>query len=182
MKTYIALFRGINVGGNHLLPMKALKVLFEKNRCVDVQTYIQSGNVIFRSAPSDVSRIAKQLTGSVSRSHGFEPRVVVLTLGELENATAGNPFPESAKDPKSLHLFFLAEVPKRPDLKSFESLKTPTERFELKGTTLYLHTPDGFGRSKLAACAEKLLGVEATARNWRTVTTLLEMAKTRFGR
>lgn len=158
--------------------MKALKILCEKNGCVDVQTYIQSGNVIFRSARSDASRIAKQLTGSVSSRHGFEPRVVVLTVGEIESAAAGNPFPEAAKDPKSVHLFFLAEVPKRPDLESFESLKAPTERFELKGTTLYLHTPDGFGRSKLAARAEKLLGVAATARNWRTVTTLLEMART----
>ena len=177
MKTYIALFRGINVLGRNLLPMKALKVLCEKNGCVDVQTYIQSGNVIFRSARPDVSRIAKQLTGSVSKGHGFEPRVVVLTLGEIENAAAGNPFPEAAKDPKSLHLFFLAEVPKKPDLKSFESLKTPTERFVLKGRTFYLHTPDGFGRSKLAARAEKLLGVGATARNWRTVTTLVDIAK-----
>jgi uncharacterized protein (DUF1697 family) len=178
VKTYIALFRGINVLGKNLLPMKALKVLCEKNGCLDVQTYIQSGNVIFRSELSDASRIAKQLTGSVSRSHGFEPRVVVLTLDDIENATVGNPFPEAARDPKSLHLFFLAELPKRPDLKSFELLKAPTERFELKGTTLYLHTPDGFGSSKLAARAEKLLGVEATARNWRTVTTLLEIAKT----
>jgi uncharacterized protein (DUF1697 family) len=178
VKTYIALFRGVNVVGRNLLPMKALKSLCEKNGCVDVQTYIQSGNVIFRSALSDASLIAKQLTDSVSRGHGFEPRVVVLTLDEIEHAAAGNPFPEAAKDPKSLHLFFLAEVPRKPDLKSFESLRTKNERFELKATTLYLHTPDGFGRSKLAARAEKLLGVAATARNWRTVTTLLEMAKT----
>jgi uncharacterized protein (DUF1697 family) len=175
--TYIALFRGINVLGRNLLPMKALKILCEKNGCVDVQTYIQSGNVIFRSERSDVSGIAKQLSGSVSKSHGFEPRVVVITLAEIEKATAGNPFPEADKDPKSLHVFFLAEAPKRPDLTSFESLKTPTERFELKGKTFYLHTPDGFGRSKLAARAEKLLGVDATARNWRTVTTLVEIAK-----
>jgi len=176
VKTYIALFRGINVLGRNLLPMKALKVLCEKNGCVDVRTYIQSGNVIFRSGLSDITRITKQLAGSVSKSHGFEPRVVVLTLSEIENAAAGNPFPEATRDPKSLHIFFLAEVPKSPDLKSLESLRT-TERFHLKGRTLYLHTPDGFGRSKLASRAEKLLGVHATARNWRTVTTLLGIAK-----
>jgi uncharacterized protein (DUF1697 family) len=178
VNTYIALFRGVNVLGRNLLSMKALKILVEKNGCVDVQTYIQSGNVIFRNALSDAPRIANQLTHSVSRGHGFEPRVLVLTLDEIEHAAAGNPFPEAAEDPKSLHLFFLAEVPSKPDLKSFESLKTRNERFELKATTLYLHTPDGFGRSKLAARAEKLLGVAATARNWRTVTTLLELAKT----
>jgi uncharacterized protein (DUF1697 family) len=176
MKTYIALFRGINVGGSHLLPMRDLTLVLEKNGCVDVQTYIQSGNVIFRSAMSDASRLAQQLAGAVFRSHGFEPRVLVLTRTELEGAVAGNPFREAEETPKSLHLFFLVDRPKRPDLKSLEALLAKTERFALKGRVFYLHTPDGFGISKLAQRAERLLGVEATARNWRTVRTLLEMA------
>jgi uncharacterized protein (DUF1697 family) len=176
MKTYIALFRGINVGGSHMLPMKELKLLLEKNGCVDVRTYIQSGNVIFRSAMSDADRLATQVTAAVSDSHGFEPRILVLTRGELESAAAGNPFPEADENPKSVHLFFLAERPKKPDLKPLEALKAKSERFALKGKVLYLHTPDGFGRSKLAARAERALGVDATARNWHTVTTLLAMA------
>jgi uncharacterized protein (DUF1697 family) len=177
MKTFIALFRGINVVGKNLLPMKELKVVFEKHGCIDVQTYIQSGNVIFRSSVSDRVRLATQLTSALSASHGFEPRVLVLTPRELENAAAGNPFREAGADPKSLHLFFLTERPKKLDLASFDGVKTSTERFELKGRVFYLHTPDGFGNSKLAARAERLLGVPATARNWRTVTTLVEMAK-----
>ena len=180
MNAYIALFRGINVGGSHLLPMKELKLVLEKNGCVDVRTYIQSGNVIFRSALSDAARLAKQLSAAILRSHGFELRVLVLTRGELESAAAGNPFPEAGENPKSLHLFFLADLPRKPDLKSFEALKAKNERFELKGRIFYLHTPDGFGTSKLAERAERLLGVEATARNWRTVTTLLEMVKVCF--
>jgi uncharacterized protein (DUF1697 family) len=175
MTTYIALFRGINVVGKHVLPMKELKRLFERNACVDVQTYIQSGNVIFRSAASDVAGLAKQLTKAVSTGHGFEPRVLVLTRQELERAAAGNPFPEAGPNPKSLHLFFLAERPARPDLASLEALQTKTERFALRGRVFYLHTPDGFGPSKLARSVERFLGVEATARNWRTVTTLLAM-------
>ena len=178
MNTYIALFRGINVGGSHVLPMKELKLVLEKNGCVEVQTYIQSGNAIFRSSMSDVARVAKRLTASVSKSHGFEPRVVVLTRGELESAAARNPFQEASQNPKSLHLFFLAGLPKQPDLKSIEALKAKDERFALEGTTFYLHTPRGFGTSKLAERAERLLGVETTARNWRTVTKLLEMLKT----
>ncbi len=177
MKTYIALFRGINVGGSHMLPMKELKLVLEQNDCLDVRTYIQSGNVIFRSAMSDVGRLEKRLTAAVSKSHGFEPRVLVLTRAELENAAAGNPFPEASENPKSLHVFFLAEPPRKPDLKACEALKARTESFELKGSVFYLHTPDGFGTSRLAQRAERLLGVAATARNWRTVTTLLEMAK-----
>ena len=176
MNSYIALFRGINVGGNHLLPMKELKVVLEKNGCTDVQTYIQSGNVILRSKVSDAARLAKQLTAAVAKSHGFPPRVLLLTRDELERAAAGNPFPEAHANPKSVHLFFLAEPPPKADVKALEALKTETERFALKGQIFYLHTPDGFGTSKLAARAERLLGVDATARNWRTVTTLLEMA------
>jgi len=177
LETLVALFRGINVGGNNRLPMKDLEALFAKNGCVDVKTYIQSGNVIFRSAMSDGARLAERLTAAVSSRHGFAPRVLVLTRRELERAAAGNPFPEADGNPKSVHLFFLTERPKKADLKSLEALKTKTERFALEGKVLYLHTPDGFGSSKLAQRAERLLGVEATARNWRTVTTLLEMAR-----
>ena len=177
MKTYIALFRGINVGGSRVLPMKALKALLEENDCVDVRTYIQSGNVIFRSAVSDAAGLANRIENAVSRDRGFKPRVLVLALGEIESAAAGNPFPEAAENPKSLHLFFLVDRPRRPDLNALDELKAKTERFELKGKVLYLHAPAGFGASKLAARAESLLGVEATARNWRTVTMLLEMAQ-----
>jgi len=178
MKTYIALLRGINVGGNHMLPMKELKLVLERHDCLDVRTYIQSGNVVFRSATSDVGRLAARLTAAIGKSHGFEPRVLLLTRGELENAARGNPFPESRENPKSVHLFFLAEPPKKPDLNACEALKIGTERFKLTGSVFYLHTPEGFGPSKLAARVEKLLGVAATARNWRTVMTLVDMAKT----
>lgn len=175
--TCIALLRGINVGGSHLLPMKELKVLFEQNGCRDVQTYIQSGNVVFRSSKADAARLAKRLAAAVSKRHGFEPSVFVLSGAELADAAARNPFPQASEHPKSLHLFFLAEPPKRPDLPACEAIKARTERFALDGNVFYLYTPDGFGISKLAARAERLLGVAATARNWRTVQTLLEIAK-----
>ena len=175
MQTYIALFRGVNVGGSNMLPMKSLKTLIEACGCADVQTYIQSGNVVFRSAAPDAVRLAKRLGAAVLKGHGFEPRVLVLTREDLERAANANPFPEAAANPKSVHLFFLAEKPKQPDVKALEDVKTRTERFALKDRVFYLHTPDGFGTSKLAGRAEKLLGVAATARNWRTVTVLLGM-------
>ena len=177
MKTYIALFRGINVGGNHMLPMKELKLVLERHDCLDVRTYIQSGNVVFRSATSDVGRLAARLTAAIGKSHGFEPHVLLLTRSELQKAARGNPFPESIETPKNLHLFFLVEPPKQPDLKACEALKTTTERFKLTDSVFYLHTPDGFGSSKLVGRVEKLLGVRATARNWRTVVTLLQMTE-----
>jgi uncharacterized protein (DUF1697 family) len=177
MKTYIALFRGINVGGNNMLPMKELKSALERAACADVRTYVQSGNVVFRSDVPDVKGLAKRLTAAISKSHGFEPHIIILTHAELKNAASGNPFPEANDNPQTVHLFFLAEPPRTPDVKACDALKTSTERFKLKGSVFYLHTPDGFGRSKLAGRAERLLGVPATARNWRTVTTLLEMAQ-----
>ena len=96
--------------------------------------------------------------------------------GELERVMARNPFPEAESDPKTLHLGFLASVPNNPDLDKLETLKSDTERFRLIDTVFYLHAPDGIGRSKLAARAERLLGVPMTDRNWRTVVKLREMA------
>jgi uncharacterized protein (DUF1697 family) len=175
--TYIALLRGINVVGSHQLPMMDLKAMFERNGCVDVQTYIQSGNVVFRSAVSRTDRLASRIATAVSAARGFEPRVLVLTRRELERAAAHNPFREAEASPKTLHLFFLTKPARKADVRSMDTLKTTSERFALKGRVFYLHTPDGFGPSKLAGRAERLLGVDATARNWRTVTTLLEMAR-----
>jgi uncharacterized protein (DUF1697 family) len=177
MRTYIALFRGINVGGNHMLPMKDLKRLLEKQDCVDVRTYIQSGNAVFRTDAADVRRFSTRITAAISKSHGFEPRVLLLTRKELEAAAAANPFPEAGENPKNVHLFFLSESPAKPNLDGCRTLQTKTERFALTKAVFYIHTPDGFGTSKLAGRVEQMLGVKATARNWRTVTTLLEMAQ-----
>jgi uncharacterized protein (DUF1697 family) len=177
MKTGIALFRGINVGGRHMVPMKDLKLLIEQEGCAGVRTYIQSGNAIFRSPLDDVPALERRLTACVAKRYGFEPRVLVLTLGELERAAAANPFPAASQHPTSLHLFFLVDRPKRPDLTAMQALATAGERFALKGKVFYLYTPDGVGTSKVAAQVDRHLGVQSTARNWRTVTTLLEMAK-----
>jgi uncharacterized protein (DUF1697 family) len=178
MAMYIALFRGINVIGRRIVPMKELKVLLGKAGCLDVQTYIQSGNALFRS-DADPATLSKQLAAAVSKRYGFEPHVIVKTRAQLERAAAGNPFPEADARPTTLHLFFLAKAARKADIASLEALRASSEQFALKGTTFYLYTPDGFGSSKLAQRAERLLGVEATARNWRTVKTLIELARGR---
>ena len=177
MDICIALFRGINVGGNRQLPMAELRTMLEKHGCAEVRTYIQSGNAIFCSKASDYAGLAKRIGAAVAKSRGFEPRVLILTRSELEKAAAANPFPQASAKPQSLHLFFLADTPTKPDLKALAALKTLTEQFVLKGKVFYLYPPDGLGKSKLAEKAERLLGVDATARNWRTVTTLVEMAQ-----
>lgn len=177
MTTWIALLRGINMGGHHKLPMKSLAALLEQLGCRDVRTYIQSGNAVFRHAARDGQRLAGQIGAAIREAHGFEPFVLLLRREELERSAAGNPFPHAESSPTRLSLFFLGGAPERPDLAGLDRLKRPTETFVLDGATFYLHTPDGFGNSKLAARIPALLGVEATARNWRTVTTLLELAR-----
>jgi uncharacterized protein (DUF1697 family) len=176
MRTCIALFRGINVGGNNMIPMKDLRLIIEQQGCAEVRTYIQSGNAIFRTPLEDLSLLESRLTAAIARRYGFEPRVVVLTHKELERAAAANPFPEASAHPKNLHLFFLVDRPARPDLAGMQGLATPGERFALKGKTFYFYAPDGIGRSRLAARIDRHLGVQSTARNWRTVMTLIELA------
>jgi len=176
MRTCIALFRGINVGGKNSLPMKGLVALLEELGAGNIRTYIQSGNAIFQSAEIDASHLSQKICAEIKKRHGFEPYVLLLGLDDLERAIADNPFPEAETEPSSLHLGFLASAPHNPDLKKLESLKKESERFQLKGNVFYLHAPEGVGRSKLAASAEKLLGVPMTDRNWRTVCKIREMA------
>ena len=100
----------------------------------------------------------------------------VLTIDDYRSVVAANPYPDAADTPKYLHVWFLIGTADSPDLDTLRSLKSPTEKFELQSSAFYLHAPDGIGRSKLAQKVDKCLGVETTARNWRTVTRLAELA------
>jgi len=176
MNTYVALFRGINVGGNNVLPMKALIARLEEVGAIRIRTYIQSGNAVFQCAEKDASLIAKQLAAGIKKHHGFEPHVLLLGLEAITCAIAENPFPDAQDDPTNLHLGFLASVPKKPDLEKLDGLRKTSERFHLRNNVFYLHAPEGVGRSRLAAASEKLLGVPMTDRNWRTVCKIAELA------
>lgn len=177
MKTYIALFRGINVGGNNSLPMKELVAALEALGARGIRTYIQSGNAVLDSDEEDAARLCARISSAIQQRRGFAPQVLLLTREDLARAIQENPFPEAATDHKALHAGFLAATPKTPDLAALEALRSASERFVLRGAVFYLHAPDGVGRSKLAAKAEKLLGVPMTSRNWQTVCKVLELAK-----
>jgi len=177
MKTYIALFRGINVGGNSILPMKDLVSLLENLGCQKIKTYIQSGNAVFRSEEENAGRLSSKISAEIKKSRGFDPQVLLLESDEIKKAVESNPFPEAESEPKTLHVNFLASLPENPNLKALESIKKPSERFEIKDNIFYLHAPEGAGRSKLAASAERMLGVSMTGRNWRTVCKILAMAQ-----
>jgi len=175
MSIYIALFRGINVGGKNPHPMKVLVDILETLGSRNVETYIQSGNAVFQHGEPDALRLTLKIQAEIRTRCGFEPHVLLLRPEEFEAAFAGNPFREAVSQPKTLHVAFLASAPVKPDLKKLEILRKNSERFSLKDKVFYLHAPEGLGRSKLAAGLEKSLGVSLTSRNWRTVCSVRSM-------
>lgn len=174
--TGIALLRGINVGGRNPLPMKSLREILAGLGLRRVRTYVQSGNAVFEAPADGCDGLASRIGEAIGRKHGFVPQVLVLTVEELQRAVVGNPFPAAESEPKSLHLSFLETAPAAPDLEKLENLRRDSESFRLIDQVFYLHAPDGIGRSKLAAAAEKALGVTATGRNWRSVQAILALA------
>ena len=178
MHTWVALFRGINVGGNNILKMAELKNLLQSLGCSEVKTYIQSGNVVFQSAGKKPAPLTRKIRTGVKAQYGFEPKVLLLTPSELRAAVDGNPFAKAITEPKTLHFFFLEASATQPDFASLDQAKSPSEEYELADGVFYLHAPEGIGRSKLAANAEKHLGVATTARNYRTVEKVLSMVMT----
>jgi uncharacterized protein (DUF1697 family) len=175
--TFIAFFRGNNVGGRSTLPMKELVTIFESLGARDVRTYINSGNVVFRLDNPDLSEFSRRFAAAIRERYGFEPGILVLSPGDLEEAVRENPFPGAVREPAALHLGFLARVPERPDLEKLTALRKETEQFSLRGRVFYLYAPEGVGRSRLAAGAEKALGVPMTDRNWGTVMKIREMVR-----
>jgi len=173
MAVYIALFRGINVGGANILPMKDLKKLLEEIGCEKVQTYIQSGNVVFRNNKKARSDLAREIGTAIYKQFGFEPKVMLLEQNELQKAVDDNPY--KTGEGKTRHFYFLDAPPQNPDLNRLKALKSPSEKFTLRNKVFYLYAPDGIGRSKLAAKVELAVGVAATARNWNTVSKLLDI-------
>lgn len=175
MATWVALLRGVG-GGIRPLPMRELTVALEGIGLKDVRTYIQSGNVVF-SSPKAAPRLAVEIERCIEKKFGFHSNTFVLSVPELQRAAKGNPFPQADEKPQALHLFFLAQPAKAAKLDAMNEIKAKSEEFVLTSRVFYFYTPDGFGISKLAAKAERFLGVDTTARNWRTVGKLLELAK-----
>lgn len=187
MTTCIALLRGINVGGHNRLKMAALRSNLEALGLRNVRTYIQSGNVVFDVDADELGApdpdtdewevLGERIASRIEERHGFRPRTLVFPTDRLIGAMEANPFPDAEAEPRRLHLYFLANPPDDPDVTAIDERAASTERWALRGDVLYLHAPDGIGRSKLASSAERHLGVPATARNWRTLLKLREMVE-----
>jgi uncharacterized protein (DUF1697 family) len=184
LQTWIVLLRGVNVGGNNKLPMKELVALLETLGLSDVKTYIQSGNVVLRSQAGPAKKLAMTIASAIEETFDFRPGVMAIRQEDFAKAAATNPFPEAEReqDGKTLHLFFLDEATEKNENakdcnRCLDEAKAASERWGRIGPVVYLHTLEGFGKSKLATKVERCVGVPATARNWRTVRALLAMSE-----
>ncbi len=177
MARVAALLRGINVGGTRRVPMARLREVVEGLGHDDVATYLNSGNVVFTPAKRVTgATLERQLEEALEDAFGFEIPVMVRTAAELRRIVDDRPFPD-ATDPKLVHVVFLGGTLTAKDVEAVAPADHAPDEWVLRGRELYLHTPKGFGTSKLAAkLAGGRLNVPSTARNWRTVLALLQMA------
>ena len=173
---HVALLRGINVGGKNKLAMKDLAALFVDAGCSDVATYIQSGNVVFSADVALSSRISVVIAKAIASRFKLSVPVVMRTADELRDVARRNPFLRSGAEPSALHVAFLADEPTPAQIASLDPQRSLPDEFKVLGREIYLHCPNGVARSKLTnAWFDTKLATVSTARNWNTVTKLLEL-------
>jgi len=173
---YVALLRAVNLGARNKVSMKDLRALCEGLGLEDVTTYVQSGNVVFTSPAGSETEITAQIERELDRRLGLAVTVLVRSGEQLAEIVAANPFSDSGSPPTSLHVTFLTSEPAADGVTELATENFEPDEFEVVGREVYLHCPEGYGRSKLSnAYFERKLGVAGTTRNWRTVTTLAEL-------
>ena len=179
MPTYISLIRGINVGGHNKVKMDLLRKSVETLGFRQVQSYIQSGNLVFQGAKQSPTTISKKIEDVILKKFGFPAAVITITADEVRATLDGNPFlKQKGIDPSNLHVIFLSSRPEAADVKKLETIPSRDDRFEWRDQCLYLHLPNGTAQSRLAnSPLEKLLSVRTTTRNWNTVNELHKMAQ-----
>jgi uncharacterized protein (DUF1697 family) len=179
MQTFISILRGINVSGQKKILMADLKALYEGLQFKEVTTYIQSGNVIFKSDSklSDAA-LAQKIEAAILKKYSFSVPIIVRNISQLENIISANPFlKEKNTDVEKLHVTFLSAVPGEAATDAIKSLNYPPDQFSIAGQEVFLYTPGGYGETKLSnKFFENKLKVTATTRNWKTVNKLLEIA------
>jgi len=181
MPKHVALLRGINVAGNTRIGMSELRNLFIDLGHTEVATYLQSGNVAFKAADRDSRQIVAEIEKQVVATFGINVAVLLRTREDFAKLHTANPYLDIESDPTKLHVTFLEQEPQLDKVNSLEmnSLGVPageTGRFAVVKREVYLHCPDGYGRTKLNnRFFERRLGVRATTRNWKSVAALYAM-------
>ena len=173
------MLRGVNLGLHNRIKMDDLRALYESLKLENPRSYVQSGNVLFRSKEKNGPQLAKKIQAAIQKKFGCCPDVILRTPDEMRKTIAANPFPERTKaEPAKVLVTFLASEPPREAEANLEKLKRFPEELHLKGRELYIYFPNGAGRSKLPwSAVDKLLKVTGTARNWNSVEAMLALAE-----
>jgi uncharacterized protein (DUF1697 family) len=179
MTVVISMLRGVNVGGHNKIKMDALRALYESMKLREAQTYVQSGNVIFRTDERDIARLAKRIEDGIERKLRFRTDVILRTATEMREVVARNPFAKRRGiEPSKLLVSFLASDPGEEAREKVRQMKCDPEELRIEEREMYIYFPNGIGRSKLSLGAlEKTLKTPGTGRNWNSVTKMLEMAE-----
>ena len=178
METWIALMRGINLGGRNKVPMPALRGFVEDAGGEHVRTYLQSGNVVFDAATEVAVTIGPIVTARIREELGSTSPVVLVSASELRGIAAHNPFVVAGEAESACHLMVLSEAPDPERVAALDPDQSPGDTFRVDGRAIYLHLPGGVARSKLTNdFFDRRLGIVSTSRNWRTVSALMELSE-----
>jgi|SRR5215813_6405461 len=179
MGVFVCMLRAVNVGGRNMIKMEALRELCRALKFRGVQTYVQSGNVVFACEELDGAAIEKKVAAALEKKLGFRPEVMVRTVGEMREVVKRNPFAKrKGIEPKKLLVTFLSVEPDAEGLKTARALKPDPEEMSILGREAFIYYPNGFGKTKFVwTKVERMLKVSGTARNWNSVVKLLEMAE-----
>ncbi|HKM79767.1 MAG TPA: DUF1697 domain-containing protein [Candidatus Acidoferrum sp.] len=179
MTVIISLLRGVNVGGHNKIKMDALRDLCESLGLLDAQTYVQSGNVVFRTKDQDLPRLVKRIEASLLKQFAVRTDVVLRTSSEIKNVISRNPFAgRRGIDPKKLLVTFLKEKPSAECLQNALKIRTAPEELWIDRREAFVYYPNGMARPKMSWPAiERALKTTGTGRNWNTVTKLFELAQ-----
>ncbi len=178
MKKYIALLRGINVAGKNKLKMQVLRELLGQLGWTNIDTYIQSGNIVFEAAPTDTKSLAIRIKKALKDAFDYDIPTLVFEAEKWEKWIKNNPFLQKNKelDIKYLHLTFLSEIPTTAAVEKVKKEVTGSEQLQFWEDKIYLYYPDGYGKAKMTNNRlEQKLKRQATTRNWRTCLQILSL-------
>jgi uncharacterized protein (DUF1697 family) len=178
MPVIISMLRGVNLGKRRM-KMDALRALYESLGFRDVQTFVQSGNVVFSSEQKNLAALTKKIESAIEREFGFYSDVILRSASEVRETIARNPLAKRSRmEPRSFLVWFLASDPGEEIRKKVRAMNTEPEELRIDGREVYIYFPNGMARPKMKWPAiEKVLAVRGTGRNWNTVRKLLEMAE-----
>ena len=179
MPVMISMLRGVNLGPHNRIKMDALRAVYASLGLEDPRTYVQSGNVIFRTKEKNTQKLATTIQEAIEKKFKCRPAVILRTTDELRQTIAASPFSGRSKlEPGKILVTFLAETPSADATSKLDAFQSYPEEVHLNGREMFIYFPNGAGRSKLPwSQVEKLLKVTGTARNWNTVLAMLEIAE-----